>query len=716
MGTRPLVLALALLWPIAARAGGAKAVEPVAPSVRIGPTIQPAPALPALAGLDATVPAVPEPLVAPAITAAPRLAAASPQAAASPTAALGAIVRAEEPAQAAAAAMDGGASKPRAVDAAIPARAQTYSAAARPTLAASAPNGTDARRAKKGPPGPRWKTSLLAGTALGVAAPVLWKAAPVMMLGFTVPSALTLAVGALVGGSLALLAARKLLGARLPTSVRGKRAVVAASLSLGLFLGAAPTLYTPQFVRAAATLIETAAPYFEREDEPIEASDLRVEPLPGHAGLRLSASLDSTREGRELVADAAGRVGTLEMPLILRAGPQEGENIPFVALDAIRVGADGPEALKDALVKNGGVHTPPTNSDGFTATGRNLRPLGSEFRDQVAELLMRNPEGRKMLDGLRDRGGALRLPDFYTARLGHAGMMSFAPLDAILIDEEMLREDGFGEEIHTDAAARRRMLEKMSQANWFHELYHAVQLRSAFPTDLSRDLLDQILTLPLELEAHAADALYTHAQLQADPHAAEIDYADYVRFLDDLEAFLQEIRDSKTYERFVDSPSPRYDAFIADLRARWPQLRLEGYRALAERFADSNPARAAEFRRKAEKPPEPEKPAPPPAARKPGLELSLEKSAPASPGLGERVRAALDAAPDTRFRDLAASRSARYVAVARADGETTYLLVDAILIPKRRIEARFGSVAEFMKDPAKQRQLVNEELLARSRR
>ena len=46
---------------------------------------------------------------------------------------------------------------------------------------------------------------------------------------------------------------------------------------------------------------------------------------------------------------------------------------------------------------------------------------------------------------------------------------------------------------------------------------------------------------------------------------------------------MRDIEGSLTYEKFAKVDAEYYEAFLADVRARWPELRAEGYRLLAQR-------------------------------------------------------------------------------------------------------------------------------------
>lgn len=565
------------------------------------------------------------------------------------------------------------------------------------------------RPAKAAVRAPRWKTAVFLGAAAAVAAPVLYQASPVMFLGFTAVNALVLVLASL----LAVAVLRRLLrlaGAfRTPLTRGGRRAVLAASLALGLALGAAPTVFAPRFVELEARYVpqalEAVAELFRDEPAPAAAPE-PAKPLSPAAESAAGAAL-SQAAGRPLLEAAEERTGPMPLKAFSQAGPADADGqLPYLVLDTLRVDQDDVRArgwtmaqvrkdpakrrqlLDQALAAHGGQAAA---ANDLSLADRNLRALDGGMRGQVERVLSRTAQGRRLLDALRDRGGTVRLPTFYSARLDQASAMSLPPLDAVLIDEGTLSAAGFGDEIYGDSKAQGRLAEALDVL-LFHELYHAAQMRGSLPLSL-----DEALTLEMEYEAYIADRLYLHEKLKEDPHTPSVFQLDgYERFLEDLDGFLTDLDKSKTYERFIHRPSARFDAFLADVHARWPALRAEGFELLARRFEESDPKLAARYRRMERAEPPPRRPAGP------------GEPPEAAPTLGERLTAALSGA-GVSAEELDAAGGGRYFAVVDKEG-VTFVFVSRVTVPVSGAVERFGSLEAYLADRAKQRQLVNEAL------
>ncbi len=234
--------------------------------------------------------------------------------------------------------------------------------------------------------------------------------------------------------------------------------------------------------------------------------------------------------------------------------------------------------------------------------GREVRAIDPDFGREVLAVLSKNSEGRKLLDGLRDRFGVLRPPKFFVARLDGAAGFSFPVLNGIFLDPALAARGWSVEEFLTDPAKQRRLAREADEL-LFHEMFHALQFRKAVqPGQLERfpRQLHHYLTVELEYEAYIADRLYVHAKLRADPLAAIHDLHNYELFLDDLDAYIKSrVDDSSTYALFTHTQSRYYRKVLADQRARMPALSVEGYLLLARRFQSSDPELAKEYLEKA---------------------------------------------------------------------------------------------------------------------
>lgn len=228
------------------------------------------------------------------------------------------------------------------------------------------------------------------------------------------------------------------------------------------------------------------------------------------------------------------------------------------------------------------------------------RAAPPETAREVMELLSRNPEGRRILEGLRDRGGAIRLPTFHVAAHGpDVGAVYRPAFDAVFLSERLLELAGVSSEgFHNDPAARRRVL-ALAQSGLAHELQHAAQFRrSPFHRDYHRRSFER------EQEAYVAQHFYEHEMLKADPGAAELGgFHRYGLFLRDVDAELRELAGSGMYEsnqpglRFA---SRSWTAWRERLGPGWQAHRVEGYRLLALRYRASSPARSAAYMRRAQ--------------------------------------------------------------------------------------------------------------------
>lgn len=224
--------------------------------------------------------------------------------------------------------------------------------------------------------------------------------------------------------------------------------------------------------------------------------------------------------------------------------------------------------------------------------------------EETVRTLSANPVGRAILEKYRDRGGVVRLPTFFLED-GPSGLAARydGADDGIRVNLQYLREN-YGRpkltmtDVLGDEAFQRRIVVDL-QAMLAHELTHGVQARR-LPT--SRETLPFTSAMEREYEAFGNEYLYVHETLQADPHAdvEEASLADYRESLGgDLLKSLRE-KDSEyagTVNGHVEGAYWR--SFYADLNARWPKLRVEGYVLLARRELPRNPIIARSYLDKA---------------------------------------------------------------------------------------------------------------------
>jgi len=233
---------------------------------------------------------------------------------------------------------------------------------------------------------------------------------------------------------------------------------------------------------------------------------------------------------------------------------------------------------------------------------RDVRAVpGAALTDATLSALSRNPVGREVLDRLRDRGGVVRLPKFYlrssdaegdkeiTIVAEHEGLY-----DGLYIGTGLLRDHGWTVDQFLESPELQRKLVDEIQATLAHELTHAVQSRRS---PFSREAWT-FNTMEHEYEAYAVQNLYVHAQLRADPRA-KIDPGTFYEYEDALDRGLVEALKGHDadYPQDGHADSPHWDALRAELEARWPTLRVEGYVLLARR--QTNPGYAEVYMKKA---------------------------------------------------------------------------------------------------------------------
>ncbi len=238
---------------------------------------------------------------------------------------------------------------------------------------------------------------------------------------------------------------------------------------------------------------------------------------------------------------------------------------------------------------------------------RDVESLPTSFANSVAEIVAQNPEGRKVLEKLRDRGGKLRLPDFYVAEVGAGtGARYIALYEGVYINPSYLKSAGVTlEEVRKDPKAAAKLIRHI-EVTLFHELHHASQFRrnllvpgmlEKFPSQLYK-----VLSLQTEYQTHTTEQRYVHEKLKVDP-SAEMKYyevREYEHFLDDYEAFLRGIDNAHAYRWFADIDSKYYEEFLAGERSVHDERAVEGYLNLARRaIAEKSTRQADKYYQKA---------------------------------------------------------------------------------------------------------------------
>ncbi|PCI40376.1 MAG: hypothetical protein COB53_01225 [Elusimicrobia bacterium] len=226
---------------------------------------------------------------------------------------------------------------------------------------------------------------------------------------------------------------------------------------------------------------------------------------------------------------------------------------------------------------------------------REIESLPADFGNTVAKILAENPEGRKVLEKLRDRSGKLRLPDLYVAEVGAGtGARYISIYESVYINPSYLKSAGVTlAEVRAGPEAATKLIRHI-EVTLFHEFHHASQFRRSlivpgmlekFPTQLHK-----VLSLQTEYQTHITEQRYVHEKLKADPSAQLKSYelSEYESFLKDFEAFLKGIENSHTYRYFSNIDSKYYESFLAEERAIHDARAVEGYLNIARRAAAKN--------------------------------------------------------------------------------------------------------------------------------
>lgn len=219
---------------------------------------------------------------------------------------------------------------------------------------------------------------------------------------------------------------------------------------------------------------------------------------------------------------------------------------------------------------------------------------GAAFRDELLAALSANPEGRRILDELRDRTGTIRLPAFLVGQKEMTAAWHHSLFNAVVVDiDEIVQRGWTVEQFLSDPAVQRTFVSDF-QDSMAHELTHAAQARRALK---ERGHFGE--NSEREREAYLREHLYVHELLKQDPGAARI--GGYEEAVDDLDGYLARVLGHPLYANKARSEIPSVRAFLSELRGGWTAHRLEAYELLARRYeAQKLSALAAQARAKAE--------------------------------------------------------------------------------------------------------------------
>ena len=268
----------------------------------------------------------------------------------------------------------------------------------------------------------RFLQAAAAGTAAAAFLPFLWHAVPAAsaLAHFAVAVLPVVAAGAAWGGVQALLAIyRRLFADRAPRGP-SRRAAVAAR-ALGVAVGVALTAATFHYERPMLEHVYAAA------DARLSADRVAFQtPLKGVAFVQeLRRELSETPEGRAALEKVKGA--------------------PLTVVVAER-------------------------------RTRTTALPGTFFADSTVALLYKTASGRAVLDGLRDRGGVVRMPIFFVS-YQEGSSAKYTPPDAVFLSVETIERGGVTvERFLNDRQAQLDYL-VANQATLVHELEHADQAR-----------------------------------------------------------------------------------------------------------------------------------------------------------------------------------------------------------------------------------------------
>lgn len=296
--------------------------------------------------------------------------------------------------------------------------------------------------------------------------------------------------------------------------------------------------------------------------------------------------------GAALVALYAAEKILRRFPLIAApAGKPQGP--PRRALTTLALGS----ALGLALGAAPTLFNGPIVEKGFAvaAPKQELRRVrGGALKEEIIRELSRNPVGHGILEQLRDRGGTIRLPEFFVSAQKDQWMAANLPtLDAVFIAKNEITSRGWTVDEFVKNPELQGRFAKEFRTTFAHELTHAVQVR--------RSLILPGAAMESEYEAFLAQHFYVHALLMVDPHAelSKYDLGEYLTALPDLEKYLHSLDTHESYKNEEHVRTPDYDKYFAQVRAQWPEHAKEGYVLLARRALPDHPRLAAAYWAKA---------------------------------------------------------------------------------------------------------------------
>lgn len=207
------------------------------------------------------------------------------------------------------------------------------------------------------------------------------------------------------------------------------------------------------------------------------------------------------------------------------------------------------------------------------------RVSGDALPSETVKVLSANPIGRATLDALRDRFGALHLPDFYVSSQSDSVAQHEGFFDGLYIAESEITGRGWTVERFLDDPKLQREFIRANSDTITHELTHAVQSRRA---PWNPGYFRQ--TFEAEREAYFQEARYRIAAFLQDP-AAKLDGSSVWLVLDgDIDSYLAEMTSGPSYkDNVVQGNDPIYNRWMAEQKASFPALRVRVLLELARR-------------------------------------------------------------------------------------------------------------------------------------
>jgi hypothetical protein len=235
------------------------------------------------------------------------------------------------------------------------------------------------------------------------------------------------------------------------------------------------------------------------------------------------------------------------------------------------------------------------------AASEDIRLPGTFFAESAVKLLAKTSAGREVLDGLRDRGGVVRMPLFFVSRQ-EGSVARYTPPDVVFLSVQTIEAGGMSvAEFLRSPQAQLDYLE-CNQATIVHELKHADQARrSPFNGDTWAFLrtngsrlaaalrpafrVEFGMVREWEYEAYLTEHYYTHERLAADPAGAipAEELNEYKRSLASFGDFLAAIDAGGGYSANFHGGSAYYERYMSAMRAGWDAHRLEARLLLARR-------------------------------------------------------------------------------------------------------------------------------------